>query len=56
MWRVLGNILCDLDAKVRGQTMYFLLNLSPPKLLDIATLNWAEQNIGPDRIQSHLTL
>ena len=37
MWRVLGNISCDFDAKVKGQIMYFLVNASTPKLLDIAT-------------------
>ena len=35
---VLGNILCDLDPKVKGQ-MYFLVNVSP-KPLDVATLNF----------------
>ena len=42
MLRVLGNILCDLDpnVKVKGQIMYFLVNVSPPKLLDIATSNF----------------
>ena len=29
MWRVLGNILYDLDPKVKGQIMYFLINASP---------------------------
>ena len=28
MKRVLSNILCDLDPKVKGQTMYFLVNAS----------------------------
>ena len=38
MERVLGNILCDLDRKVnvKGQIMYFLVNVSP-KPLDKAT-------------------
>ena len=41
MYRVLGNILCDLDpkVKVKGQIMHFLVNASPPKLLDVATSN-----------------
>ena len=41
MLRVLGNILCDLDPKVKfkGQIMYFLVNVSPPKRLDLATSN-----------------
>ena len=34
MKRALGNISCDLDAKVKGQIMYFLVNLSL-KLFDI---------------------
>ena len=41
MLMVLGNISCDLDAKVKCQMMYFLVNLSPTKLLDIATSNFA---------------
>ena len=43
MLRVLGNILCDLDpkvkVKVKDQIMYFLVNVSPPKGLDVATSN-----------------
>ena len=41
MLRVLGNILCDLDPKfkVKDQIMYFLVNVSPPKGLDVATSN-----------------
>ena len=33
MLRVLGNISCDLDhkVKVKDQIMYFLVNVSPPK-------------------------
>ena len=33
MVRVLGNISCDLDLKIefKGQIMYFLVNVSPPK-------------------------
>ena len=33
MLRVLGNIPCDLDPKVKikGQILYFLVNVSPPK-------------------------
>ena len=39
MWRVLGNISCDLDSmvKVKDQIMYILVNVSPPKWLDVAT-------------------
>ena len=42
MWRVLGNILCDNDpkVKVKDQIMYFLVNVSPPKQLDLATSNF----------------
>ena len=38
MWRLLGNILCDLD---QGQTMYFFVNTYSPKPLDVATSNFA---------------
>ena len=39
MWRVLGNILCDLDPpQGQGQIMYFLVNASSPKLLQLQTL------------------
>ena len=43
MSRVLGDILCDLDpkVKVKGQIMYFLVNASPHKLLETATSNFA---------------
>ena len=34
---VLGNISCDLDPRVKGQILYFLVIVSPPKRLDIAT-------------------
>ena len=39
MLRVLGNVSCDLDpkTKVKEQIMYFLVNVSPPKRLDVAT-------------------
>ena len=42
MLRVLGNILCDLDpkVKVKDQRMYFLVNVSPPKGLDVETSNF----------------
>ena len=39
MSRVLGNILCDLDLKVKGQILTFLVNASPPKAFDVVTLN-----------------
>ena len=41
MLKVLGNILCDLDPKVKVkiQIMYFLVNVSPPKGLDVVTSN-----------------
>ena len=41
MLRVLGNTSCDRDAKVKCQIMFFLVNSSPTKLLDIATSNFA---------------
>ena len=41
MYWVLGNISCDLDAKVKGQIMYLLVIASPPKSLNIATSNFA---------------
>ena len=39
MKRVLGNLWCDLDSKVKvkDQIMYFIVNVSPPKRLDVAT-------------------
>ena len=42
MQRVLANILCDLapKVKVKDQIMYFHLNVSPLKGLDIATSNF----------------
>ena len=42
MLRLLGNILCDLDpkVKVKDRIMYFLVNVSPPKRLDLATSNF----------------
>ena len=41
MLRVLGIILCDLDpkVKVKDQIIYFRVNVSPPKGLDVATSN-----------------
>ena len=43
MSRVLGDVSYDLDPKVKviGQIMYFLVNASPHKLLDVATSNFA---------------
>ena len=42
MWRVLGNILRDLDpkVKVKGQILNFLVNASPPKPIEVATSNF----------------
>ena len=40
MLRVLGNILCDLGPKVKFKLPFFLVNASPPKLLDILTSNF----------------
>ena len=43
MSRVLGDVSCDLDPKfkVKGQIMYFLVNLSPHKLFEAAISNFA---------------
>ena len=43
MLEVMGDILFDLDpkVKVKGQIMYFLVNTSSHKLLEVATLNFA---------------
>ena len=43
MSRVLGDVSCDLDAKVKvkGQIMYFLENASPYNILEVATSNFA---------------
>ena len=45
MSRVLGNILCDLDpkVKVKGQILNFLVNASHPKPFDIATSNFVAE-------------
>ena len=40
MLRVLSNISCDLDPKVKGQKMYFLANVSSPKPSDKTTSNF----------------
>ena len=42
MYWVLGNISCDLDP-VKGQILYFLVNVSPPKQLDVATSNFVAE-------------
>ena len=41
MYRVLGNISCYLDpkVKVKGQILDFLVNASPPKALEVVTSN-----------------
>ena len=41
MLRVLGNISCELDlkVKVKGQILNFLVNASPPKPFDVVTSN-----------------
>ena len=45
MYRVLGNISCDLDpkVKVKGQILYFLVIVSPSKRLDLATSNFVAE-------------
>ena len=42
MKRLLGNFSCDLDSKVKVKDgiMYFLVNVSPPKRVDVATSNF----------------
>ena len=42
MSRVLGDVSCDLDlkVKVKGQIMYFLKNASPHNVLQVATSNF----------------
>ena len=45
MKRVLGNILCDLDPKVKGQILNFLVNASPPKPFDVATSNFVAEKV-----------
>ena len=39
MLMVLGNTSCDLDPKVKGQIMYFLVYTSP-KPFDVVTSNF----------------
>ena len=43
MSRVLGDVSCDLDPKVKviGQIKYFLVNASPHKLLEVSVSNFA---------------
>ena len=41
MLRVLGNLSYDLDPRVKGQIMYFLVNASPLKLLEVAASKFA---------------
>ena len=45
MLRVLGNISCDLDPKitVKGQILYFLVIVFPPKRLDVTTSNFVAE-------------
>ena len=42
MSMVLGDVLCDLDpkVKVKGQIMYFLENAIPHNVLEVATSNF----------------
>ena len=44
----LVNSFCDLDpmVKFKGQIMYFLVTASPPKPLDVASLNFAHDVEG----------
>ena len=45
MQMVLGNISGDIDPKLKGQIMYFLVNVSRPKRLDIATSNFVAEKV-----------
>ena len=47
MSRVLGNILCDLDpkVKVKGLILNFHVNASPPKPYDVATSNFVAEKV-----------
>ena len=55
MWRVLSNILCDLDCdldpkvNVTGQKLYFLVNASTPQPLDVATSYFLHDIKGTER-------
>ena len=42
MWRVLGNISCDVDpkVKVKSQILNFLVNVSPSKVFDVVASNF----------------
>ena len=40
-WRILGNVFCDSDPKVKGQIIYFPANASPAQLLGVAISNFA---------------
>ena len=41
MYKVLGNVSCDLDpkVKVKDQILNFLVNASPAKAFDVVTSN-----------------
>ena len=41
MSRVLGDVSCDLDPKVKGQRMYFLEKASSHNILEVANSNIA---------------
>ena len=41
--KTLDKILRDFDPKVKGQIMYFHVNASPLKPLDVATLNFVPE-------------
>ena len=46
--RVMGSTSYDLDpkVKVKDQIMYFLVDASPHKLLDVSTLNFVDACIS----------
>ena len=45
LWRILGNVSSlslTSKFKVKSEIMYFLVNATPPKRLDVATSNFAD--------------
>ena len=44
MKRVLGNISSE-EVKVKGQILYFLVIVSPPERLDVATSNFVAEEV-----------
>ena len=40
--RVMGNISCDHNLKVKGQIMYFIVNVSPSQQFGVATSDFTD--------------